>query len=169
MFRRPPRRQASVEEGGAVAASSQPSEARDDLRGLLDQVEATALGVFALHGLPSASGHYRQPPGSERWEHLAHALTPAEKWALLDENPTDQGWRYASLEQIGARSTIADVRHASGLLSACRGLRLRLDESTAPSPQDVADAIRLGVTWRRLAESGSSARTPLQFHSPDQD
>jgi len=168
VFRRPSRRQTAIEEGGAVAALSQSPEAGDDLRGLLTQVEATALGVYALHGLPSIAGHYRKSPGSEQWDHLGHALSPSEKWALLDQHPAEPGWLYASLEQIGARSPIADVRFASGLLSACQGLRLRLDEGVTLNAQDVADAIRLGAAWRRLTEN-DCPRTSLRFHRPDQD
>ena len=164
MFRRPPRRQTSVGESGAVAAAS--PESGDDLRDLLAEVETAALSVLADHGLPGVPGHYRQTPGSDEWEHLGDDLSPTEKWALLDQRPSD---RYASLEQIGARSSIAEVRYASGLLSACKGLRLRLDEGMTLSAQDVADAIRLGVAWRRLGENDASLRSPLRFHSLGQD
>ena len=149
-----------------MPSSPQP-EADDDLRRMLGEVETAALAVYAFHGLPHAPGHYRQAPGAETWEHLAVALSPAEKWALLEQHPASQGWRYASLEQIGARSDIPDVRYASGLLSACQGLRQRLDEGMALSAQDVADAIRLGAAWRRLADA-SQTRTPLKFQNPDQ-
>ena len=37
----------------------------------------------------------------------------------------------------------------------------------ALSAQDVADAIRLGAAWRRLADAGQT-RTPLKFQNPDQ-
>lgn len=141
--------------------SQQSPEASEDLRRLLDEVDAAAQAVYAIHHLPGAPGHYRQPVGAETWEHLAAYLSPAEKWALLDQDPTDQGWRYASLEQIGAQSAFADVRYASGLLSACRGLRSRLDGGMALSAQDVADAIRLGAAWRRLAD-GDQSRPRLQ-------
>lgn len=165
MFGRSPRRQA-VEETRAAAADSLATTTAD-LRALLDEVSAAALTVYALHGLPCAPGHYRQPPGTADWEHLGDALSAEEKWALLDRGPAGQGWRYASLEQIGARAVVADVRYASGLLSACQGLRQRLKDGTPLSPQDLADAVRLGATWRRLTDAVQT-RSDLRFQAPDE-
>ena len=170
MFRRPSRRQASVEKIVDDRVASPPSsDANGNLRALLDEVDATALAVYAVHDLPSTPGHYRRSPDGAAWEHLGAALSPAEKWAMLEEHPTDQGWRYASLEQIGARSDIAAVRYASGLLSACQGLRLRLDEGMAISAQDVADAIRLGAAWRRLMADTGPGRSHLKFLAPEDE
>ncbi|MFK0298059.1 hypothetical protein ACIQTU_02455 [Brevundimonas sp. NPDC090276] len=168
MFLRPPRSRPAVEEAHGDAASPllTPEES-DDLRALLDEVDAAALAVYALHDLPSAPGHYRQAPDSGAWEHLGGALSPAEKWDLLNQHPINHGWRYASLERLGARSTIPDVRYASGLLAACQGLRLRLDTHMALSSQDLADAIRLGAAWRRLTE-GVRSRSDLTFTAPDE-
>lgn len=167
MFRRPPRPQHAVEETNRDASRLLAPEASSDLRALLDEVDAAALDVYALHGLPSAPGHYRQARDGGAWVHLGGALSPGEKWELLNQHPVNQGWRYASLELLGSRSTIPDVRYASALLSACQGLRLRLDTHMAPSPQDLADAIRLGAAWRRLTESVQS-RSDLTFTAPDE-
>ncbi|HUH09023.1 MAG TPA: hypothetical protein VLZ73_00595 [Brevundimonas sp.] len=169
MFRRPSRRRHAAEEARIdIDRSSPPSAATDDLHPLLDEIESAALAVYALHGLPHAPGHYRQAPGTDAWEHLGHSLSPADKWTLLNQRPADQGWRYASLEQIGGRSPLGAVRHASGLLAACQGLRQRLNENTPLSAQDVADAIRLGAVWRRLLDA-SQPRSHLQFLAPDED
>ena len=169
MFRRPPRPRRAVEEADSnpVGPSLTP-DTSDDLRVLLDEVDAAARAVYALHGLPSIPGHYRQAPESDAWEPLGAALSPAEKWTLLDQHPLNQGWRYASLEQLGQRSTIPDVRYASALMSACQGLRLRLETGMALSAQDLADAIRLGAAWRRLTEAGQS-RSDLIFTAPDEE
>lgn len=147
--------------------ASDAGEDGETLRALLDRVDAAALAVYAFHQLPSRPGHYRQAPGLGTWEHLGNDLTPAQKWALMDVGPTEQGWRYSSLEQLGARSPVADVRYASSLLAACQGLRQRLDEGAPLTAQDVADAIQLGAAWRRLSEVNQT-RSHLKFLAPDE-
>ncbi|MNF18069.1 hypothetical protein D3C80_2219470 [compost metagenome] len=52
-------------------------------------------------------------------------------------------------------------------MSACQGLRLRLETGMALSAQDLADAIRLGAAWRRLTE-GAQSRSDLIFTAPDE-
>lgn len=79
---------------------------------------------------------------------------------MIQAAPSEEGWRFASLDGIGARSTIPEIRHASAVLAACRGLRQRLTDAEPITPQDLADAIRLGA-WRRL--DAESAASPLLF------
>lgn len=143
----------------------------DDLLTLLRAIEAAAGEVYGRHGLPQRPGHYRRPADSDAWEPLGDALSPAEKWTLIDTAPEGGRWRYAAYEALGARSDVPAVRQASALLAACQGLRQRLAERSLISPQDLADSIRLGEAWRRLAEdAGHSepAATPLHFLPPDE-
>jgi hypothetical protein len=50
------------------------------------------------------------------------------------------------------------------VLAACRGLRQRLTDAEPITPQDLADAIRLGAAWRRL--DAENAASPLLFEPP---
>lgn len=127
---------------------AEPPAVSHDLDVLLRAIEQTALRLYDRHGLPTTSGHYRSPASEEAWTPLGAQLSADERWTMIQESPEGQ-WRYASLETIGARSEHPDVRQASAILSACAGLRQRLD-GRPPTPQDLADSIRLGAAWRTL-------------------
>ncbi|AYG94311.1 hypothetical protein D8I30_03255 [Brevundimonas naejangsanensis] len=148
-----------------------PDEGVDSLLVEIAAMEAAAAGVYGRHGLPDQPGQYRQRGREGAWEKVADDLTPAEKWAMIEAAPPKEGWRFASLEHLGARSRIAEVRQAAALLTACRGLRARLTEEAPISPQDLADAIRLGASWRRLSNPGAplDAAGPLLFLPPEGD
>ncbi|WP_436356209.1 hypothetical protein [Brevundimonas sp. CEF1] len=140
-----------------------------DLLSLLQAIEETAGQVYGRHGLPQRPGHYRRPADSEAWEPLGDALTPSEKWALINESPDGGRWRYSAYEDLGAHSDIAIVRQASAILAACQGLRQRLTEHSFISAQDLADSIRLGEAWHSLVEEAShdnAPSPPLKFLPP---
>lgn len=140
----------------------------DDLRALLQGIEQAALGLYARHGLPTAPGHYRSRAPDVEWEALGTHLSAADRWAMINDS-AESGWRYASLEGLGARSEHADARQASAILSACNGLRQRLAGRTITA-QDLADSIRLGAAWLSLDAAAASApgsNTPLAFRPPD--
>jgi hypothetical protein len=145
----------------AVVPSDALSDGVDSLLAEVAAIEATACDVYGRHGLPAQPGQYRRQGENGAWEKLGDQLTPAEKWAMIQAAPSEEGWRFASLDSIGARSTTPEIRHASAVLAACRGLRQRLTDAEPITPQDLADAIRLGAAWRRL--DAESAASPLLF------
>lgn len=145
-------------------APPEPPDGLDDLLAELAVMEAAARQVYARHGLPDQPGHYRRTGEGAAWEKIADRLTPAEKWAIMETAPAQAGWRFSSLERIGAQSDVAEVRRAAALLDACRGLRQRLTEDAPISPQDLVDAIRLGAAWRRL--SGHEPDHPMALPPP---
>ena len=144
-------------------AQPEPPEGIDDLLAELTVVEAAARQIYARHGLPDQPGHYRRAGEDAAWDKIADRLTPTEKWAIMETAPAQAGWRFSSLEGIGARSEVAEVRRAAALLEACRGLRQRLTGDAPITPQDLVDAIRLGAAWRQLSghEPTRSMALPL--------
>lgn len=145
--------------------------AEDDLLCLLRAIETAAAEVYGRHGLPQSPGHYRRPADSDAWEPLGDALSPAEKWALINDAPEGARWRYAAHEALGTHSDFPAVRQASALLAACHGLRQRLAQRAAITPQDLADSIRLGEAWRGLVEDvvyDQATLEPLHFLPPDE-
>lgn len=149
-----------------------PAEGVDSLLVELVHMEAAAAEVYGRHGLPDQPGQYRRRGEAGAWEKVADRLTPAEKWAMIEAAPREEGWRFASLEHLGVRSDIPEVRQAAAVLAACRGLRQRLTAEAPISPQDLADAIRLGASWRRLSDAHApltAAPGPLLFLPPEED
>jgi hypothetical protein len=146
-----------------------PGEGVDSLLAEIAAIETAAAGLYGRHGLPDQPGQYRRRGDEGAWEKVADPRTPAEKWAMIQAAPPEEGWRFASLASLGARSEIAEVRQAAAVLAACRGLRQRLTEETPISPQDLADAIRLGASWRRLSapSDASDDAVPLLFLPPE--
>jgi len=141
----------------------------EDLESLLQAIEESALRLYAFHGLPTASGHYRSRGPDDAWVALGAQLSTAERWAMIHEGAEGE-WRYATLEAIGARSEHAEVRQASAILCACSGLRQRM--SAHPSiAQDLADSIRLGAAWRAIEAAPASLDAPdaPAFHSDISD
>ena len=142
----------------------------DGVESLLAEVaaiEAAACEVYGRHGLPAQPGQYRRRGDDGVWERLSDRLSPAEKWALIQTAPPEEGWRFASLDGLGARSSVPEVRRAAAVLAACAGLRQRLTEAEPISPQDLADAIRLGAAWRHL--DVESVASPLLFQAPESE
>ena len=142
-----------------------------DLVELLAAIETTAGTVYGRHGLPQRPGHYRRRADGGAWEALGDTLSPAEKWALIEADADGGRWRYCAYEGLGAHSDIPAVRQASAILAACQGLRQRLADRATISAQDLADSIRLGEAWRRLAENasfGEPGAAALHFLPPDE-
>lgn len=157
---------------GRAAASGPPAAPGEGVASLLAEVaamEAAAAEVYGRYGLPDQPGHYRRRGDEGAWEKVADRLTSAEKWTLIQAAPPEDGWRFASLERLGAQSEVAEVRQAAAVLGACRGLRQRLTEATPITPQDLADAVRLGASWRRLSAPDAipAAPGPLLFLPPE--
>lgn len=129
-------------------------------------IEAAAMAVYALHGLPDQPGHYQRRERNAPWERLEDELTPAQRWALIETTPQAEGRRFASHVDLGADASEPEVRRASAVLAACRGLRQTLNDGAGFSAQDLADAIRLGAAWRRLEDE---AAAPAARAAPQPD
>ncbi|MEN5147148.1 hypothetical protein [Brevundimonas diminuta] len=151
----------------ADQARPEPPDGVDDLLAEIGVMETAARQIYARHGLPDQPGHYRRAGEDAPWEKIADRLTPSEKWTIMEAAPEQAGWRFSSLEGIGSRSDVAEVRRAAALLEACRGLRQRLIGDAPITPQDLVDAIRLGAAWRRL--SGHEPDGPMALLLPGEE
>lgn len=136
----------------------------DALSVLLDRVEATALAVYAEHGLPTRRGHYRKGPRAAQWRWVCEHLTPAQRFDRVIDRPPEKGWRHGALEDLGAHETARPrLVEASRLLKGAAALRRRLAEGAMAD--DLADALTLGSRWRRLRDShalGAGSRLTLK-------
>jgi hypothetical protein len=121
---------------------------------VLAEVEATALKIYADHGLPVMPGHYRRAPDSSDWVHLGANLDPGMRWTMVLERPVGSGWTFATLEDLGRHETGSpELQAASSLLTACRGLRDRGMGRAAGDPvENLEAAVRLGVEWHGLRQ-----------------
>ena len=129
-------------------AKAGPSEP-DALSLALDEIEAGALAAYHRAGLPTEAGHYRQGPDGA-WAFLAADLTPQQRFALALDHPPEQGWRFARLQDLGARSEDRYARAASRLLSDVAALRATRRE---PLTRDhLLMAMELGAAWRAMTE-----------------
>ncbi|WP_396594337.1 hypothetical protein [Brevundimonas sp. R86498] len=122
---------------------------------VMTEVEALALTIYGLHGLPTVPGHYRRGPGNDAWAYLGEHVGADIRWAMVLERPPEAGWRYATLEDIGRfPGAPADLRAASHLLGTCRRLKARLTGREPGHPaDDLETAIRLGADWHALTEA----------------
>ncbi|WGM29879.1 hypothetical protein [Brevundimonas sp. NIBR11] len=121
---------------------------------IMAKVEKLALQVYAEYGLPTQPGHYRRGPSTDGWVFLGEHIDAGMRWSMLLSNPPEQGWRYATLEDIGRFSGApAELQAASNLLATCRHLKQRLLGREPGEPgDDIETAIRLGVDWRELQD-----------------
>lgn len=134
---------------------SREADGRGALTAEIDAIETAALAIYVRHGLPGAIGHYQRADAQAPWQKLEDAMTPEQRWALVQAAPQGEGRRFASSADLGADSAVPEVRRAAAVLAACRGVRQRLAEAAGFTAQDLADAIRLGATARRLQDDGA--------------
>lgn len=152
-------RRTSIETGTAVARTADVWEkaGRRASASLptMAEVEASALSVYADHGLPTRPGHYRRGPVSDGWDYLGEDVDIGRRWDMVLERPTESGWRFATLEDLGRHDgASAELRAASALLSVCRHLKDRMTGRAIGDPgDDIERAIRLGVDWQRLKDA----------------
>ncbi len=122
--------------------------------GTLGEIEAAALSVYADHGLPIQRGHYRRGPRARRWEYLGDNLDAARRWDMVLERPSESGWRFAILEDLGRYAVKPELVAASALLATCRRLRdRRAGKVPGDADDDIECAIQLGVAWQKLQDS----------------
>jgi len=132
-----------------------PSEAPSPLDQALDEIEAGALEVYARAGLPTRPGHYRRAPNQTVWDFLSADLTPEARFALALEHPPETGWRFARLQDLGARSNRPDLRAASRLLNEIADLRLA--RRGVLTEDHLLVAMELGGAWRALRDARRAA------------
>lgn len=153
-------RRAEVVQSPGSPADGDDASIENELRALIAEVEATALAVYRRYGLPDRPGQYARDPRAKAWNWLAESLRPEEKWARLESHPTGTGWRYGDLIRVGQEADAVEARMASGVLAACEGLKARIESGRTPTFQDLADALRLGEAWRRMAEVPPPPKAP---------
>ncbi|WP_409019877.1 hypothetical protein [Brevundimonas vesicularis] len=130
-----------------------PRTGAEDLAGLLAAIEALTVHLYAAHGLPHVPGHYRRADDEGEWELVSQTLTPAEKFDLVLQKPGQARWRYAAFDSLGARHEVPEVRKASALMAACRGIRHRIETGAPLTAQTLADAMRMGASYQNLVRS----------------
>ncbi|MGV3579557.1 hypothetical protein [Brevundimonas sp.] len=128
---------------------------------IMAKVEKLALQVYAHHGLPTQPGHYRRGPSADAWIYLGEHVDAEMRWSMVLSSPPEEGWRYATLEDIGRYpGAPAELQAASNLLATCRHLKGRLQGREPGEPgDDIETAIRLGVDWRELQDLISWSET----------
>ena len=119
------------------------------------EIEATALEVYAAYGLPVRHGHYQRAPEASEWVWLAEELPADLRFAMVLERPLEDGWRYATLEDLGRYPGAPnELAAAAGLLGGCRHLKDRLLGREPGDPGgDIQSAIRMGANWQALREA----------------
>lgn len=146
---RPRAEAVSVADLDPWTATTRPASS-DALSILLDEIERDALAAYDRQGLPTRPGHYARAPGDPDWLFVAERMGPEDRWTLLIDHPPDQGWRFATLEDLGRHSTDSEtVRIAGRLLAGCRDLRDRSRPGNGPV-EPLEAAVRLGAEWSGL-------------------
>lgn len=121
---------------------------------IMAKVEKLALQVYGDHKLPTEPGHYRRGPDANGWVYLGEYVDAEVRWAMVLQHPPEEGWRYATLEDIGRfPGAPTELLAAANLLSTCRHLKSRLaGAEPGNTGDDIDTAIRLGVDWRELQD-----------------
>ena len=119
---------------------------------LLAEIEQDALAVYAEHGLPTRRGHYARAPGDGEWQFVAERMEVEDRWALIEEYPPDQGWKFATLPDLGLHAAEPEaLKIAARLLSGTGALRRSMRGGEVLGPGETLDAaVRLGAEWQGL-------------------
>ncbi|WP_395944138.1 hypothetical protein [Brevundimonas sp.] len=145
-------------------AESAPPEA---LASALDEIEAGALEVYAAAGLPTQPGHYRKDPNAADWTFIGASVSPEDRFALVLAHTSDAGWRFARLQDLGARSGRPDLVAASRLLNEIADLRVA--RRGVLTDDHLLAAMELGGAWRALRDSRARRASRLTLTVPDAD
>lgn len=164
----PRRSKATDVDSAASSQSVQPSdfepEGADRLEIALAEIEADALEVYARAGLPTEPGHYRKPPDVDAWTFIAATLPPEARFALTLEHPPERGWRFARLQDLGARSDRPDLQAASRLLNDIADIRTARHDLL--TQDHLLVAMELGGAWRALRDSKAVKASRLTLTPP---
>jgi hypothetical protein len=144
--------------------SDLPAQAAEPLDLALDEIEAGALEVYAKAGLPTAVGHYRKPPQTDAWTFIGDRIPPETRFALALEHPAEMGWRFARLQDLGARSDRPELRAAARLLSEIA--ELRAARRGVLTEDHLLMAMELGGAWRALRDSKAVRTSRLTLTPP---
>jgi hypothetical protein len=159
------------DDSAAASPFDRPSDfepsAPDPLESALAEIEAGALEIYAHAGLPTAPGHYRKPPGADAWTFIAATLPPEARFALTLEHPPEMGWRFARLQDLGARSGRPDLQAASRLLNDIADLRTA--RRGLLTEDHLLVAMELGGAWRALRDAKAVKATRLTLTPPKKD
>lgn len=119
---------------------------------LLDRIEASALEIYALHGLPTAAGEYARRPRGKTWTFLGDRLTAEQKWDLVLAGQSARGWRFSALEDLGAHEgRSVELTMASQMLQTSKALRTAIRERAVVDLNDsILAALQLGAEWKML-------------------
>lgn len=142
-------------------------EPPEGLARALAEIEAGALDVYAAAGLPTAPGHYRRNPNAPDWTFIAARLSPDERFALALTHPAEEGWRFARLQDLGTRSTRADVRAASRLLNEID--EMRMARRGLLNDDHLLLAMELGGAWRALRDARAVKASRLELTAPESE
>lgn len=131
-----------------------------------------ATDVLKTLGLHSRPGFYRWDPHRMEWAFLSSAMTPAERWAMVLEAPTGEGWRYATLPQVTRREMPEDdaVRQAAEVIEQATACLNAADQAGA---RDLESVVKLAVAWAEFQVArivpNSERREPLRLYFPPED
>ncbi len=157
-------RQQDVDPDPFVRPDADHAPESDDLSVALDEIEAAALELYASNGLPGQPGHYRLAPNETEWRFIGADLKPEARFALTLEHPPEQGWRFARLQDLGARSDRAELREASRLLNDIAVFR---QARRGVLTQDhLLMAMELGGAWRALRDARAVRTSRLNLSVP---
>lgn len=140
-------------------------EESDALSLALAEVEAGALEIYAQAGLPTQPGHYRRDPDTGDWIFIARQIEPSERFALALRYPPEQGWRFARLEDLGARSGREDVQAAARLMADVA--TLRASRRGVLTHDHLLTAMELGAAWRALRDAQAFRTSRLTLSVPE--
>lgn len=140
-------------------------EEPDALNLALAEIEAGALEIYAQAGLPTQPGHYRRDPETADWIFIARRIEPSERFALALRYPPEQGWRFARLEGLGARSDREDVQAAARLMADVA--TLRASGRVALTQDHLLTAMELGAAWRALRDAQAFRTSRLNLSVPE--
>lgn len=131
----------------------------------LAEIEAGALEIYAQAGLPTQPGHYRRDPETTDWIFIARRIEPSERFALALRYPPEHGWRFARLEDLGARSDREDVQAAARLIADVS--TLRASRRTVLTQDHLLTAMELGAAWRALRDAQAFRTSRLTLSVPE--
>ena len=144
-------------------ADLEPTEP-DALSLAVDEIEAGALDIYAAAGLPTQPGHYRREPDSVDWTFLSTDLGPSERFALTLDYPSERGWQFSRLQDLGAKSDREDLRAASRLMADVATLRASRREVL--TQDHLLTAMELGAAWRALRDAQALQTSRLTLSVP---
>lgn len=131
----------------------------------LAEIEAGALEIYAQAGLPTQPGHYRRDAETAEWIFIARRIEPSERFALALRYSPEQGWRFARLEDLGARSDREDVQAAARLMADVA--TLRSSRRVALTQNHLLTAMELGAAWRALRDAQAFRTSRLNLSVPE--